>query len=171
MLSFSCAPVSCTDLKKKIFNVHFIFFLLPVWLVRLLLWNVVWDKRRSRNSLTSWRGLTLSPSFPSHPICILFSLLLHSKPVFPLFASLAFSLSLTPSFTLSGCCTLMWCWPRYSLPCLLLHIHTHTPTQMHTTSLYSLTRTTQSVLCTIWNTRPGFLTSRNVWESPLWLPL
>lgn len=97
------------------------FLWLPGWLVRLLLWNVVWDKR-SGDPETQWPPGEASLSFsllshylstplPPPPAPILFSLFLHLMPDFSCALSL-FSLC-QPA--------VVWCRPRYS--CLALYLY------------------------------------------------
>lgn len=75
---------------------------------------------------------------------------LFSLPVF-----LALDLSITYLFTLSGCCTLMWCWPRYSLLGLFLHsfcflTHTYNMAIFYNNThwcMHKITQTLNSSFC------------------------
>jgi len=145
----------------------FLFIFAAPWLTGQIVameCGVGQKERRTRNSVTSWRGLTL---FPRSPLTLFVSYSLSSaiQSLFSLQAFLAFSPSLTHSFTLSGCCTLMWCWPRYSrLASFLTHTHTHSQhryilrLEQHRHKIPRAQHT-------------HMRSNRNVWEYPLWLPL
>lgn len=140
----------------ELFPLYFFSFLrLPGWLVRLLLWNVLWDKR-SGDPETQWPPGEASLSFSlsmflcSHSLSlsvhILSSLFLPFFFLQSLFSFSAFPpssplFSLTHFFSLSVFCSLMWCRPRYSrlasFFALWLFTHTHTHTCRHTTLLCS----------------------------------
>lgn len=113
----------------------FSFLRLPGRPVRLLLWNVLWDKR-SGDPQTQWPPREASLLLP-FPLLLLF-LFFHLRPLF----RCSFS---SPRFLSVSLCTLMWCrpgtlaWPLSSFSYLkthtkhgyilqqhkLVHAHTH----------------------------------------------
>ena len=121
-------------LRVLVFHLYFFSFLqLPGWLVRLLLWNVVWDKR-SGEPETQWPPGEASLFFLALLSPYLYLIL--SPPLFKAcFPSKLFLLFLHLSLTLSLCqAAVLWCgagpgtlaWPLSS------HTHTHT----HNTAIF-----------------------------------